>query len=255
MIHLVVLACPSCSRLTNSNRYFLIYILLVQQITITHCSIYLTRQFDIVDGTLVDKSTGEQLTTKTHGNLIGATLFGEVDGSGRLLTNTNDMCYGTVNMTLDTQSSTYTNYLAGESIRYTTMVNNHVTNGVVKFISAPEPIDMSVSDVEALEFEFNWLGFGEYMEANVHTNQEFETKLNETEIDTRDIVFYFSIVCGECDSTGAHEEFFMWCIGTIDQALLGTGNCCLVSYAQLDEQQDVRRLGKCTSAKRRRGGV
>ena len=194
------------------------------------------------------------MTTKTHGNLLEASLFGEVDGAGRLLMN--DMCFATVEMAKDTQTNTYANYLAGESVRYTTKVNDVVTNGVVKFIDAPEPIEIfgATMDVESLAFEFNWLGFGDYMETNVVNNNEFGTKLNETGIDPETIVLYNSVVCGECEATGVHEDFFMWCGGTIDQALFDTGNCCLVNYDQLDGQQDVRRLGKCTSAKRRRGG-
>ena len=156
-------------------------------------------------------------------------------------------------MEKDTQTDTYRNYLAGESIRYTAYVNDVATNGVVKFIDVPQPMELGNSDPEALEAEFNWLGFGDYMETKVEPNQEFGIKMNQTGLDPGNFVLYHSVVCGECHATGDHVEFFMWCGGTIDQALFDTGNCCLVNYDELDGQ-DVRRLGKCTSAKRRRGG-
>ena len=60
---------------------------------------------------------------------------------------------------------------------------------------------------------------------------------------------YHEVVCAECEASGDSAEFFMWCGGNPDQAMFDTGNCCIVSYEQLDGQQDTRRLGKCTVRK------
>jgi len=229
----------------------LLVLTLTANFGLTIATIYLTRQFDIVDGTLVDKSTGEQLTTKTHGNLVAATLFGEIDGAGRLLTD--NICFSTASMDEDMRETMLANYLNGESVRYTATVNGQVENGVVKFIDTPRPVDLFTSDPETWDGELDIDGFGEYLE---RVFEEFDANppVHGDEVDPESCVLYHEVVCAECAATGDQDEFFMWCCGTTDQALFGTGNCCVVSYEQLDGQQDTRRLGKCTSAKRRRGG-
>ena len=78
-----------------------------------------------------------------------------------------------------------------------------------------------------------------------------EDLVSGSEVDLDTCVIYDQVECATCAAQGVHQMFFMWCCGSIDQTLFGTGNCCIVGEAQLDGQQDMRRLGKCTSETQR----
>ena len=91
-------------------------------------SIYLTRQFAIEDGNLVDKSTGEQVNTKARGNLIEVAFETEEEkhwNTGRHLTD--DTCFATVTM----QHQTYLEYLAGTTTRYVVDIDGVTSGGIV----------------------------------------------------------------------------------------------------------------------------
>ena len=130
------------------------------------------------------------------------------------------------------------------------MVNGETRNGVVKFIDAP--INMTTDDRESFDFEFDWEAFADYF--GIEESGGLSDLLDEKDVDESTLVMYHEVVCAECEASGDSAEFFMWCGGNPDQAMFDTGNCCIVSYEQLDGQQDTRCLGKCTSEKRRRGG-
>jgi hypothetical protein len=167
------------------------------------------------------------LTTKNHGNLLDATLFGEVDVAGRLLMNS--MCIATLNMTLDTQENTFAGFLADESVRYIITADNKVEHGKVSYIAAPE--GFATYDPESL--------------TSSDAKSYVEDLVSGSEVDLDTCVIYDQVECATCAAQGVRQMFFMWCCGSIDQTLFGTGNCCIVGEAQLDGQQDMRRLGKC----------
>lgn len=117
----------------------LLLLTLVANFGLTIATIYLTRQFDIQDGVLVDRSTGKQVTTKAHGNVIGATLFGEVDGAGRRLNN--NLCFATVSMNEDTQDETFNDFLNGNKINYIVTANGAPESGELTFLAVPESFE------------------------------------------------------------------------------------------------------------------
>ena len=166
----------------------------------------------------------------TRGNLVAATLFGEVDGSGRLL-NTN-FCVATISMDPNDQDQTYSEFLLGNPISYITTANGESQNGKVLFMNRASPEDMGSIDPEYFTFE---LRDGYFEEVRVF--------LDDKEIDGNTCVLYDQVLCDTCPTLGATEVFFMYCCGTADEAAFDTGNCCLVGEEQL--QRDMRRLGKC----------
>ena len=167
------------------------------------------------------------MTTKTRGNLVAATLFGEVDGSGRLLNN--NLCFATIRMDPNDQDQTYNDFLLGNPIRYITTANGVSHNGQVLFMNQPQ--DMSI-DPEYFQFE---LRDGYFAEVKV--------ALDKKEIDGNTCLLYDQVECETCPTLGSTEVFFMLCCGTANEAVFDTGNCCLVGEEQL--QRDMRRLGKC----------
>lgn len=180
------------------------------------------------------------MSTKAHGNLIDVTMFGEVDGAARRLNS--NMCFATISMDRLNRDQTYNDFLHGNPIHYITTADGKVETGVVNFIDSP--IEMAVEDVEAAEFE---------VPDSVHAYFEiFEGQLDPLltakGVDLGTLVMYSQVNCANlsCPTLGEHTVFFMYCGGTPDQALFDTGNCCLVGEAQLEGNQDMRRLGKCS---------
>ena len=100
-------------------------------------SIYLTRQFSIDNGTLVDKSTGKQVTTIASGNLLGVELSEPSDEVARELKDkvdrgerdllTDATCFATTTM----MHETYLEYLAGTETRYIVKIENVTWPGIV----------------------------------------------------------------------------------------------------------------------------
>ena len=179
------------------------------------------------------------MSTKAHGNLVDVTLFGEVDSAGRRLNN--NMCFATISMDREARDQTYLDFLASNPIRYITTADGKNDTGVVNFIDSPW--EMAFEDVEAAEFEVpdSLIAYFE----NLEEGGGLERLLAGKDIET--LVMYAEVECEDrrCPTLGAHSVFFMYCGGTPDQAMFDTGNCCLVGQAQLDGNQDMRRLGKC----------
>ena len=181
----------------------------------------------------MDRSTGKQVTTKAHGNLIDATLFGEVDGAGRLLNN--NLCFATISMDRDVSDQIYTDFLLGNTITYITTSDGVPQNGQVKFMNRASPEDMSILDAEYFQLDLR----DDYFE---DVNVVLEGKgIEGQNPDT--CVLYDQVECETCPTLDESEVFFMFCCGTADQAAFDTGNCCLVGAEQLN--RDMRRLGKC----------
>jgi len=105
-----------------------LFLTLVANFGLAIATIYLTRQFAIEDGNLVDKSTGEQVNTKARGNLIEVAFETEEEkhwNTGRHLTD--DTCFATITM----QHQTYLEYLAGTTTRYVVDIDGVTSGGIV----------------------------------------------------------------------------------------------------------------------------
>ena len=178
------------------------------------------------------------MSTKAHGNLVDVTLFGEVDGAARRLNS--NLCFATISMDREARDQTYNDFLASNPLRYITTADGKVESGVVNFMDSP--IYMAFDDPEAIEFEMDWATVGAYF-----GNFDLGALLTAKKVDAGTLAIYAEVECEDrsCPTLGAHTVFFMYCGGTPDQALFDTGNCCLVGQAQLDGNQDMRRLGKC----------
>jgi len=104
-----------------------LFLTLVANFGLAIATIYLTRQFAVEDGNLVDKSTGEQVNTKARGNLIEVAFESEeaMELLGRHLADVT--CLATVTM----QHQTYLEYLAGTTTRYVVDIDGETSGGIV----------------------------------------------------------------------------------------------------------------------------
>lgn len=223
--------------------FTLLVLALVANFGLTIATIYLTRQFSIEDGTLVDKSTGKQVTTKARGNFVGLTFDGSLnnDGSGRLLeesmTLEESMCHATYSMSDNEVSQTVFQFRSGTDLYYGTADGDDGDHGEVDFIAGHH-------EFSTFEDLFGNPDFPPITEATVNTFDPFI----ESHPDTMCNV-YAHVVCtsGETQETC---DFFMMCCGTEEEKLFTTGNCCMVPHdagRRLNQGEwDQRRLGKCS---------
>lgn len=107
---------------------FVLFLTLVANFGLAIATIYLTRQFDVDDGNLVDKSTGEQVNTKARGNLIEVAFETEEEkhwNTGPYLTD--DACLTTITF----QHAKYLEYLAGTALHFSVEIEGTTNGGFV----------------------------------------------------------------------------------------------------------------------------
>lgn len=185
----------------------------------------------------MDRSTGKQVTTKARGNYVEVTLGGGIDdGSGRLLND--DMCFATITMS-DAQLNQNIDELQKQGTGFyygTTIDSGQVTYVSGRHIEENENLKEFVEtwDPERLDYEVPMvLPFWEGL-----------LSLGETDPNLLCNIFPH-VVC----SVGEAAElcdFFIICCGSIEDALFTTGNCCIQPTYAGHEDQDMRRLGKCS---------
>ena len=242
--------------------------------TILYHSIYLTRQFDVEDGTLVDKSTGKQVTTKARGNFVGLTFDSSLhnDGSGRLLEES--WCHATYTMSDVQVDQTVFEFRSGTHLYYGA-VNKNKNNkkkvvsktkqpddesgerdhGEVNFIAghhSQQQIGPFLKNLEALPYEFPLGKSDEFPDGNPLLIEPFLATFDPILQSHPEAMcnIYADVVC----TSGESQErchFFMMCCGTEAQALFTDGNCCVVPHdtwsRRLNQGEwDQRRLGKCS---------
>ena len=118
-------------------------LVLVANFGLTIATIFLTRQFSVTEGgVLVDKSTGNQVTTKAVGNLVGVTMGIDENVAARELQEAGDQCYAYTNM----EHSVFEEYQGGTPTNYNVVVNGvsssgEVIQGTAQFVEQYEDED------------------------------------------------------------------------------------------------------------------
>jgi len=227
----------------------ILFLTLTANFGLTIATIYLTRQFEVEDGTLVDRSTGKQVTTKTRGNYMEVTFGGGIDdGSGRLLDDS--MCVATITMSDAQLNDNIDGLLHGTQLHYGIVggkVEEGKESGQVTYISGgliDEHVDISElldtlfdphSDLESLELDYD-MPMEESFWQGIMDLSDADSDLTCT------IIPHVGCTVGE-DEDKCY--FFIICCGDVADALFTTGNCCIYNHKN-DSNRDMRRLGKCS---------